>query len=897
MPRSCATRAAGAHTLLLIIAFVAFAPPAGAAVRCSPPVGELVDAAWRAYRADSIAIAAARFERADRLCPDGLDARVGLGYAWLRLGVPARAESLLSRVAAADTGYVDAWQGLMYAAHRNGRDSLALRAARRVLQLSPGDVDARAILTAAKAAEPPAPRARRPRRAALLTQARTHGESFEVPVSGGWKTFYVKGINLGVALPGRFPAEFPTDSLVYAGWLDTIATMNANAVRVYTILPPAFYRALAAWNLAHPSRALWLVHGVWAELPDGDDFDDPSWLAAIHGEMLDVLGAVHGDVDIAPHPGHASGRYDADVSRWTLAYIIGREWEPTAVAGFEARSRRPRRFEGRYLRMADGSPMESWTAEQCDWMLASEVARFNTIRPIAYTNWPTLDPLRHPTESTSHEERAWRERVGRPIETPKLEFDNDAIGLDAARVQPTAANPAGWFASFHAYPYYPDFMLHEPEYARARSSEGPSNYFGYLAALHRHLAGMPLLIAEYGVPSSRGLAHTQPQGWSHGGLDENAMAAIDARLTREIRESGCAGGMLFAWIDEWFKKNWAVIDLEIPSDHTPRWHNAMDAEQNYGVLAMVAGPADGPRLGGDASRWLALPALARGPEGGGPAQPASLGVGHDASNLYLAIALPGLRGRAVPWDSLAVQIALDTVEPRRGQHALPAGRVTSDLGFEFLVDLQGPERSRLLVTPGYDPYLGRRAIHDGDDDGGFYHRPATPGNRRDGAFDSMFVIVNRARFGRDGTFFPAQAWERGRLRFGRERESSLADWFYDADAGVIEIRLPWALLNVTDPSSATVLDDAAAPTRDFGTVKTDGFHIGVVTLRKGSGGVLGSLPRLDAKAHWNAREFRTWGWEPWSEPVFHARLKPVYDTMKAAWESSSTALGSRSERP
>ena len=253
---------------LLASAFLMLAPPARAAARCPPTVGDLVDAGWKAYRADSIALAAARFQRADHLCPEGLDARVGLGYAWLRLGVPARAESLLSRVVSADSGYTDAWAGLMYAARRCGHDSLAVRAARRVLRVTPGDTDAKAVLDALSPGWDARPRALATRPAHLVAQARTHGESFEVPARGGWKTFYVKGVNLGVALPGKFPAEFPTDSAVYAGWLERIAGMNANAVRAYTILPPAFYRALAAWNAAHPEHALWLIHGVWAELPN-----------------------------------------------------------------------------------------------------------------------------------------------------------------------------------------------------------------------------------------------------------------------------------------------------------------------------------------------------------------------------------------------------------------------------------------------------------------------------------------------------------------------------------------------------------------------------------------------------------------------------------------------------
>ena len=84
------------------------------------------------------------------------------------------------------------------------------------------------------------------------------------------------------------------------------------------------------------------------------------------------------------------------------------------------------------------------------------------------------------------------------------------------------------------------------------------------------------------------------------------MAAIDVRLTREIREAGLAGGILFAWIDEWFKHNWVVIDLEAPLERTRLWHNAMDAEQNYGLLGQYAGTDRSRR------RWAGDPgALAR----------------------------------------------------------------------------------------------------------------------------------------------------------------------------------------------------------------------------------------------------------------------------------------------
>ena len=267
-------------------------------------------------------------------------------------------------------------------------------------------------------------------------------------------------------------------------------------------------------------------------------------------------------------------------------------------------------FEGRYLRVRAGPAMDLWLAGQCDLMLGHEADTYNALRPIAYTNWPTLDPLTHPTESTTKEEAYWRRRAGRASHATKLEYENDVIGIDANLVEPTAANPAGWFASYHAYPYYPDFMFLDPGYRKARSSEGASSYFGYLRDLVLHHEPSQQSSPSTGCHRAGAQPISIPEGWSHGGHDERSMAAIDARLTREIRESGAAGAILFAWLDEWFKKNWAVIEYEIPSDHTRLWHNVMDAEQNYGILGQYGGEAGlTPRLGGDPAGWRRLPTV------------------------------------------------------------------------------------------------------------------------------------------------------------------------------------------------------------------------------------------------------------------------------------------------
>ena len=861
-----------------------WAAPAGAQTVCPPSAAVALERAWSAYRSDSLRLAVSQFQVAHRLCPDNLDAEIGLGFAMLRSNRPRSADSIFQAVLARTAANSDAWEGRARAALRLGDTAAAVEAGRKALTLAPANVDLRRLLDQVEPDWERERKAPRPRPSSLQLVSRTRGQQFEVSRPSGWEAFYVQGVNLGVALPGRYPSDFPADSFRYAGWLDTLASMHANTIRVYTILPPAFYRAVRGWNTTHPDRPLWLIHGVWTELPPRHDFENVVWKGEFRSEMRRVVDVIHGTARIAPVPGHAAGRYDADVSHWTLGYIIGREWEPFAVKAFDAR-RPPGSYRGRFLEIRSGPAMDLWMAAQCDYMLAYEADTYNALRPIAYTNWPTLDPLTHPTEATTKEEARWRRQSGRRAESKRLEYENDAIGLDANLITATAANPAGWFAAYHAYPYYPDFIMLDPRYRAARSPEGVSSYFGYLGELIRHHQRMPTLIAEYGVPSSRGIAHLHPQGWHHGGHDERGMAAADARLTRDIRAAGAAGGVVFAWLDEWFKKNWIVIDYEIPLDNTRRWHNVMDAEQNYGIIAINAGDAASrPRLGGDPRRWRALQSV----EVSGDSLQDGLrrmGLGSDESYFYLAVDLsPG----RFNWDSMGIQIALDTYLPRVGQHRLPETGIHSEIGFEFLVDLHSPESGFVSVIPEYNRHSRIDSV-TGDDRGGFSRRPVVTRDRKDGRFEHLHVITNRARFGRDGTFYPAQGYDRGRLRFGTETQSTNSDWYLDNRSGLIQIRIPWDLLNVTDPSTRTLLFDKRT-NGDYGTSVAENWHAGVVVYTKGAAPkVRGALPEITGGV-WRANSFKPWRWNGWTEPRHHSRLKPVFDSIKAVWAASpSTA--------
>ena len=78
---------------------------------CPAPGVSALESGWRAYRGDSLQKAIRQFELAHRLCPENLDAGVGLGFALLRSGHVRRSDSLFQSVLARSPSNADAWGG------------------------------------------------------------------------------------------------------------------------------------------------------------------------------------------------------------------------------------------------------------------------------------------------------------------------------------------------------------------------------------------------------------------------------------------------------------------------------------------------------------------------------------------------------------------------------------------------------------------------------------------------------------------------------------------------------------------------------------------------------------------------------------------------------------------
>jgi len=574
-----------------------------------------------------------------------------------------------------------------------------------------------------------------------------------------YEPFFIKGTNLGIARPGTYPGEMAASRDDYKRWFKEIKAAGFNCIRLYTLHFPTFYEELRNYNLSNPQQPFFFFQGVWLnEELEGYNSDLYQLADTFKVEIAENIDCVHGNRTIKERFGKASGIYTADVSQWHIGFLIGREIYPDEVLTTNLKNKTITSYTGSALTIKNASATEAWVAEKLNYVIEYERNNYNTERPVSASSWPTLDPISHPLEAVRMEDTA-------QIDLSKLELINA---------------PAGVFISYHAYPYYPDFISNDTDYQKYSDEFGPNSYVGYLTDLKSHYKKFPLLIAEVGVPSSWAAAHYTSNGMNHGGFDEKGQGDTNMRLLSNIKKTGMAGGIQFAWIDEWFKNTW-LTDIVDFGDKV-LWHNVTAAEQNFGLKKFVA-----------KNDWKTVKDY-------GDKELKTLSAKAGYAFLELKLDLKN------KFDLLGeCWIALDTYNPALGESVMPNGKSISSRA-EFAIHIT-QHSARLYVTQAYDLY-------------GLWHGERTITQRYKSIL-SDGAPWNIVRWKNNAGYLDVQYV--GELKLNK---SILPPSSIDAvtiSETKIEIRIPWSYINIVDPSKPWVFD----ANDDDGTYterkSTDGF--------------------------------------------------------------------------
>lgn len=672
-----------------------------------------------------------------------------------------------------------------------------------------------------------------------------NGKEILVDTGNGFTPFEIKGVDMGVGIPGHYSTEYAIDKETYLRWFQMIQDMGANTIRVYTILSSDFYEAVYEFNTTHP-EPIYVIHGVWVNdyvLNSHVDAYDDTFFKVLKEDCRTLVDVLHGRkrMNLGYGTSNASGSYTYDISPWVLGYIIGVEWEDITVAYTDHAQKERDFYQGTYLYTSnDATPFEAMLAETGDLIIQYESQKYKEQRLVAFSNWPTTDPLTYP-ETVNH-------------------IFKKCAQIDVEHIQSTDKFLSGQFASYHIYPYHPDYLNYYDSWKSSfpnaedyHLKNGNYNTYGaYLKMLNDHHS-MPVIISEFGVPTSRGRAQAdyntaRSQGYMS--EEEQGLALVESYI--DIIKAGCAGSIIFSWQDEWFKRTWNTM-ANVDLSHTAYWSDFQTNEQCFGILTFDPGREPDCYNDGSVKEWKSSDIVSTNGD-------YSLSMKYDEKFLYFRINKPG-----ADLSQETLYIPID-VTPKSGSYYAEAEDIRFGNPADFLVILDGTDNSRILAQERYNAFDAIFSEDFGNENPHF-----NPPDKNSPVFQEIYLALQMV----DQEALMLMDWETkifetGKLTYGNGNPSSadynsVSDFICNGEN--LELRLPWQLLNFSDPSNMMVHDDYY---ENYGIVnlKIDGISAGIT-----------SAAQKEERIPMNKFPLKGWG----KHPTYKERLKQSYYIMQDLW--------------
>ncbi|MBC8586806.1 hypothetical protein [Paratissierella segnis] len=644
--------------------------------------------------------------------------------------------------------------------------------------------------------------------------AKINDNKFQIYLNDNWENINIKGVNL----------EYDTDLSIkdYDRWFEKIHEMNANTIRVYELQSPDFYDALFQYNIKS-EKPLYFFQGVsldkdtLAEIPDVFKLDN---IVPFKDEINITIDAINGKAKIPERDGQAFGNYTSNVSRYLLGFILGNEWDPNIVDTANKERSDKGDFEGTYFYTEEGNAFEHFLAEIMDHALSYEMSEYGWMHPISFINWPTTDFLTHLSE---------------PIK------EEDMVKINPNNIKTKSKN-ISYFASYHIYPYYPDFLNLEPKYTLHMDKRGkPNNFAGYLNDLINNHE-MPILVSEFGVPTSKVLNHINIHGINKGNLNEEEQGYHIVNMFEDIMTEKCLGGIVYSWNDNW-----------------DNWSDALNSEEQFGILSMDRNKI---KVDGDIKDWKKNkiePIYTSDKKEKNPIK--NIYMENDERYLYFGIAYNDLKSKPID-----TTISIDTIKGQ-GNFSNPFNlNIISDEAMDFVIKIGNDNDSKILVDSYYDIHYFKYkdSLKDNNPD---YE------DKNSENYNPIRILVNEGTTAfKTGLKIPFNDIEIGNLIQGignpeLEKYDSLSDYYINKDKNFAELRIPWGVLGFTDPGKKEIQGDFYTNGLDSRVI-IDGINISI------------SAYESDNEESYFTTPLFKYTWESWDTPIKEERLKKSYDIIK-----------------
>ncbi len=655
---------------------------------------------------------------------------------------------------------------------------------------------------------------------------------------GKYKPFEVKGVEVASSIAGHYATDYKVDKNTWLRWFEQIQEMGANTISIATIYNDTFYNAFYEFN-SNRKEKLYLLQGIQVSEyanNSGDDAYSEKFFGRLQKDSIDVIDVVHGRKIIAINKMKGSGNYRKDVSPWVLGYVVGNEWNSGTMAYTNNKSY-DTKYEGEYFVTAENSTaFEAMLAEIMDGMVSYESKKYKMQRLISFFNDPQNDPFTY--------EKHYAKQL------------NKYNILDAENIKATKELKGGYISTYRLYEFCPNFSDYFSAEQKSKISKELNTldkklfYDGYTQLLAKYHS-MPVVISGYGFSSARGTDDV------NGPITEDQQGQALVSTHKDIVDSGCSGSIVSTWQDTWERRTWNT-SYAVNVEENFRWRDVQTDGQGYGLLSFDPGDEKSEcYIDGDSSEWNNKD-IVLSDDG------TSASVKYDESFMYFLIEKKGLT------EESEIYIPIDTT-PKSGSIKSINPKLSFDRNSDFIISILGKDNSRLLVQKRYESlrenYLMQTEARDP-----FVHFPEKDSSK----FVSIRMICKNNNMIPPGDRNDEvrkmklfDTYETGKLTYGNSdpdssNYNSLADFCYGKD--FVEIRIPWQLLNFSNPTDMKIHDDYY---EQYGVeeITISKLYIGVSELNQKN-------PTKMVSVNLN-------GW--YDKTNYHERLKKSYFILKKYW--------------
>lgn len=614
--------------------------------------------------------------------------------------------------------------------------------------------------------------------------------------NGNYSSLNIKGVDITASIPGKYATDYALKEEDYLKWFKQIQDMGANTLRVYNLMDDDFYNAFYEFNMQN-SQKLYLLQGIQVT-DEANENEESAAAEDFLGQLIkdgkDAVDIIHGK-KIRLLDGDS---YFNDVSPWVIGYLVGTEWNEDTIAYTDHSYAYTNAYDGMYFKTTeDSTNFEAILAKVMDEITKYESNRYHTQRIIGFVNAPNTDFLEY--------------KVVYAKQLKKYVY------IDAEHVRPTEKLESGYYAGYRMYEYCDDFVDYLADDQKLELSailpkiNRNASYGGYFDLLHEYHT-MPVLITGYGFSTARGqiVYDREP-------ITEKEQGEKLVQIWEDAKEAKLNGVFISTWQDNWERRSWNTTYSKIINTGY-QWHDIQTDAVNYGVLEFV--PEETVcYIDGNIKEWQNnIPLI--GNDG------IELYINYDSECLY--IMAKGDEIRAGNPFYIPIDLADDI-----GNVYFEEKGLTFSSDADFVICIDGISRSYVMVNERYDStYMNFNSEINGIDP--FVNKPH---NGPD--FKVVTMAVNIIDIFNEDTYMKKinegsiikniASVETGKLRYGNGNPSatnydSLADYHFGNNC--VEIRIPWMLLNVADPTEMEVHQDYY-PNYGVKTQKINKINIGI----------------------------------------------------------------------